>query len=123
MRWQILAVRLNECVWRKTLLLPNFPHEWYNIQKELLRQFWFSIDHETFQQSSSLFDQLENRILGETDRMTDIDRPDPVQFALCNHLLQDLFQQKGINLSESCAEFIYCMGSYNAYVYILHGLV
>lgn len=76
---------------------PDLLDEWDDVEEELFGQFWFSADHETLEETTSLRNELVDRVLGQTDSMAQINGSDVIQFALLDHLLEDLYIVNKVN--------------------------
>jgi len=67
--------------------IPDFADERYDVEEELLGELWFPTDHETFEEASSLFDEVIEGAFRETDRVTDVYCTNVIQLALIYHFL------------------------------------
>lgn len=76
---------------------PDLLDEWDDVEEELFGQFWFSADHEALEETTSLRNELVDRVLGQTDSMAQINGSDVIQFALLDHLLEDLYIVNKVN--------------------------
>ena len=76
------------------LILPDMFHERYDVEEKLFGKFWFSSHEESFQEPSPLPNQFIDGVLGETDRVAEVDRSYLVQFSFLEHLIQNLCKEQ-----------------------------
>ena len=65
---------------------PDSLEEGDDVEEELFGQFLLPSDHESLHESSSLFDELKDRLLRQVHRVTDVYRSDVVQLAALDQL-------------------------------------
>lgn len=69
---------------------PDFPHKRDDVDEKLFGEFRFSVDQETLKQTTLASDELVQRVLRQTHRVTHVQGANVVQLALLHHRVQYL---------------------------------